>query len=68
MAAYRSVAVTLGQAGQLKELVNIIECMKQKPSKKTKNFRYKNWNPVLEPDLVVYNAVWQCCSLFWAFR
>ncbi|KAH7520306.1 hypothetical protein FEM48_Zijuj08G0130100 [Ziziphus jujuba var. spinosa] len=58
MAAYRSIAVTLGQAGHLKELVNIIECMKQKPSKRTKNIiRYKNWNPVLEPDLVVYNAV-----------
>ncbi|KAH7511218.1 hypothetical protein FEM48_ZijujUnG0037000 [Ziziphus jujuba var. spinosa] len=62
MAAYRSIAVTLGQAGHLKELVNIIECMKQKPSKRTKNIiRYKNWNPVLEPDLVVYNAVLNAC-------
>lgn len=57
MAAYHSIAVTLGQAGLVKDLMKIIELMKQKPSKKIKNFRHKNWNPVLEPDLVVYNAV-----------
>lgn len=64
MAAYHSIAVTLGQDGRLKELLNIIECMKQKPSKRTKNIRYKNWDPMLEPDLVVYNAVRLCSMCF----
>ncbi|KAF3439065.1 hypothetical protein FNV43_RR17340 [Rhamnella rubrinervis] len=61
MAAYHSIAVTLGQAGRLKELLNIIECMKQKPSKRTRKIRYKNWDPMLEPDLVVYNAILNAC-------
>ncbi|KAL5556786.1 hypothetical protein UlMin_039022 [Ulmus minor] len=61
MAAYHSIAVTLGQAGRLRELLNIIEGMRQKPSKRTKNMRYKNWDPVLEPDVVVYNAVLNAC-------
>ncbi|KAL2499587.1 Pentatricopeptide repeat-containing protein [Abeliophyllum distichum] len=60
MAAYHSLAVTLGQAGFLKELVNVIESMKEKP-KKIKNVRYKNWNPVLQPDVVVFNAVLNAC-------
>lgn len=57
IAAYHSVAVTLGQAGLLKELVKLIECMRQKPSKRIKNMRSRNWDPVNEPDLVIYNAV-----------
>jgi hypothetical protein len=56
MAAYRSIAVTLGQAGLLKELLNIVEYMRQKPG--TFNYMYrKNWDPRLEPDVVIYNAV-----------
>ncbi|XP_024025463.1 pentatricopeptide repeat-containing protein At5g67570, chloroplastic [Morus notabilis] len=61
MAAYRSIAVTLGQAGRVKELLKIMESMRQKPSKRTKNMHIKNWNPVLEPDIVVYNAVLNAC-------
>ncbi|GMJ03848.1 embryo defective 1408, DELAYED GREENING 1, EMBRYO DEFECTIVE 246, thermo sensitive leaf color 1 [Hibiscus trionum] len=61
LAAYHSIAVTLGQAGLLKELLNIIERMRQKPSKRIKNMRSKKWDPVLEPDLVVYNAVLNAC-------
>ncbi|XP_059641335.1 pentatricopeptide repeat-containing protein At5g67570, chloroplastic [Cornus florida] len=61
MAAYHSIAVTLGQAGLLKELMNIIECMKQKPSRKLKNMRHKNWDPVLLPDVVVFNAILNAC-------
>lgn len=61
MAAYHSLAVTLGQAGFLKELVNVIEFMKEKP-KKIKNVKYKNWDPVLQPDVVVFNAVRKFCS------
>ncbi|GLT75389.1 hypothetical protein SLA2020_471200 [Shorea laevis] len=61
MAAYHSLAVTLGQAGLLKELMHIVECMRKKPTKKIKNMSNKNWDPVLEPDLVVYNAVLNAC-------
>ncbi|XVF17516.1 hypothetical protein REPUB_Repub10bG0129600 [Reevesia pubescens] len=75
LAAYHSIAVTLGQAGLLKELLNIIECMRQKPSKRIKNMRRKNWDPVLEPDLVVYNAVLNACvplnqwkGVSWVFK
>ncbi|XP_050871623.1 pentatricopeptide repeat-containing protein At5g67570, chloroplastic isoform X2 [Lathyrus oleraceus] len=60
MAAYHSIAVTLGQAGFLKELLNIVECMRQKPE----TFKYmyrKNWDPSLEPDVVIYNAVLNAC-------
>lgn len=56
MAAYHSLAVTLGQAGFLKELLNVIESMKEKP-KRFRNMRRKNWNPELQPDIVVFNAV-----------
>ncbi|KAL5755095.1 hypothetical protein ACOSP7_023315 [Xanthoceras sorbifolium] len=75
MAAYRSAAVTLGQAGLLKELLNLIELMRQKPSKRIKNMRSRNWDPVLEPDLVVYNAILNACvpshqwkGVFWVFK
>lgn len=61
MAAYHSVAVTLGQAGLLKELLSVIQFMKEKP-KKVKNKRQKNWNPELQPDVVIYNAVRLECS------
>ncbi|KAG5241031.1 pentatricopeptide repeat-containing protein [Salix suchowensis] len=37
MAAYHSIAVSLGQTGLLKELVKVIECMRQKPSKRINN-------------------------------
>ncbi|KAL5713603.1 hypothetical protein ACHQM5_015664 [Ranunculus cassubicifolius] len=61
MAAYHSISVTLGQGGLLKELVNVIECMKEKPSKKSRNSRSKDWDPCLDPDVVVYNAVLNAC-------
>lgn len=56
MAAYHCIAVILGQAGLLKELLSVIECMKEKP-KRIKNMKRKNWNPVLQPDIVIFNAV-----------
>ncbi|CAN1777477.1 Pentatricopeptide repeat-containing protein At5g67570, chloroplastic, partial [Linum perenne] len=37
MAAYHSIAVTLGQAGFLKELIKVIECMREKPPKNVLN-------------------------------
>ncbi|KAI3972756.1 hypothetical protein MKX01_019414 [Papaver californicum] len=61
MPAYRSISVTLGQAGYVKDLTNIIEYMRHKPLKKRKNMRRKNWDPSLEPDVVVYNAVLNAC-------
>ncbi|XP_047161686.1 pentatricopeptide repeat-containing protein At5g67570, chloroplastic-like isoform X1 [Vigna umbellata] len=72
IAAYHSIAVTLGQAGLLKELLNIVECMRQKP----KAFMHrKNWDPILEPDLVIYNAVLNACvpskqwkGVSWVFK
>ncbi|CAN4083032.1 unnamed protein product [Withania somnifera] len=74
IAAYHSVAVTLGQAGLLKELINIIDSMKRKPEK-IKFMRRKNWDPVLQSDLVVYNAVLNACvpscqwrGVFWVFE
>ncbi|KAL3346339.1 hypothetical protein AABB24_024999 [Solanum stoloniferum] len=48
--------------------------MKQKPEK-LKYLRRKNWDPVLQPDLVVYNAVLNACvqsrqwkGVFWVFE
>lgn len=61
MAAYHSIAVTLGQAGMVRELMSIIERMKNKPSKKIKNVHYKSWDPTLQPDIVVYNSVVNSC-------
>ncbi|KAL6498210.1 hypothetical protein OROGR_028607 [Orobanche gracilis] len=60
MAAYHSLAVTLGQWGLLKELLNIVESMKEKP-KKIRNMRRKNWNPELQPDIIIFNAVLNAC-------
>lgn len=57
MAAYHSIAVTLGQAGRLRDLIKVTERMRETPSKKVKHMRNKNWDPTLEPDIVVYNAV-----------
>ncbi|XP_043709476.1 pentatricopeptide repeat-containing protein At5g67570, chloroplastic isoform X2 [Telopea speciosissima] len=75
MPAYHSIAVSLGQAGLVKELLSVIECMRQKPSRKTKNMRRKNWDPSLKPDLVVYNAVLNACvpshqwkGVFWVLE
>ncbi|CAN1777483.1 Pentatricopeptide repeat-containing protein At5g67570, chloroplastic [Linum perenne] len=61
MAAYHSIAVTLGQAGFLKELIKVIECMREKPPKNLRDTRKKDWDPTLEPDLVIYNAVLNSC-------
>ena len=57
MAAYHSIAVTLGQAGMVRELMNIIECMKEKSPKTIKNMHRRNWDPTLQPDIVVFNSV-----------
>ncbi|KAJ4823319.1 hypothetical protein Tsubulata_001476 [Turnera subulata] len=56
MATYHTIAVSLGQAGLLKELLKVIECMRQRPLKRISNMPHRNWKTVLEPDLVIYNA------------
>ncbi|CAI0405531.1 unnamed protein product [Linum tenue] len=61
MAAYHSIAVTLGQAGLLKELMKVMEVMREKPPKRVSIMRKKDWDLCLEPDLVIYNAVLNAC-------
>ncbi len=59
MAAYHSIAVTLGQAGHLTELLGLIEALQVRPKKDSiKGTRRRfDWNGLLYPDIVVYNAV-----------
>ncbi|VVA23388.1 PREDICTED: pentatricopeptide [Prunus dulcis] len=61
-AAYHSITVTLGQTGLLKELLKIIESMRQRPFRSNKNMFPKNWDPVVEPDVIVYNALLNACT------
>ncbi|KAL1205052.1 Pentatricopeptide repeat-containing protein [Cardamine amara subsp. amara] len=61
MVAYRSIAVTLGQAGHIKELFHVIDTMRSPPKKKFKPTTLEKWDPLLEPDVVVYNAVLNAC-------
>ena len=49
--------MTLGQAGLVKELFDVIDCMRSPPRKKFMVGPVQNWDPQLEPDLIVYNAV-----------
>ncbi|CAM0947844.1 unnamed protein product [Alopecurus aequalis] len=65
MAAYHSIAVTLGRAGLLSELIKIIDNMRQKPSKRVMMMRRKDWDPLLEPDVLIYNS-WK--GVFWVFQ
>jgi pentatricopeptide repeat protein len=65
MAAYHCIAVTLGQAGLIKELFDVIDCMCSPPRKKFKLSPLQNSDPRLEPDLIVYNAVSNICTIFY---
>ncbi|EPS70038.1 hypothetical protein M569_04720, partial [Genlisea aurea] len=58
---YRSIAVTLGQAGYMKELFDVIDTLRAPPKKKFKNPYIESWDPRMEPDLTVYNAVLNAC-------
>lgn len=60
LVAYHSIAVTLGQAGHMKELFDVIDIMRSPPKKKFKTGPLEKWDPRLEPDIVVYNAVSYC--------
>lgn len=57
LAAYRCIAVTLGQAGLMKELFDVIDCMRAVPKKKFNLGPLQKWDPRIEPDLIVFNAV-----------
>ncbi|CAK9179050.1 unnamed protein product [Ilex paraguariensis] len=57
LVAYRCVAVTLGRAGHMKELFDVIDSMRSLPKKKFKTGVLEKWDPRLEPDIVIYNAV-----------
>ncbi|XP_057812169.1 pentatricopeptide repeat-containing protein At1g30610, chloroplastic [Salvia miltiorrhiza] len=61
IAAYHCIAVTLGQAGYMKELFDVIDTMRSPPKKKFKNELLAKWDPQLEPDVIVYNAVLNAC-------
>ncbi|XP_057501873.1 pentatricopeptide repeat-containing protein At1g30610, chloroplastic isoform X2 [Actinidia eriantha] len=61
LAAYHHIAVTLGQAGHMKELFEVIDNMRSPPKKKFKTGILEKWDPRLEPDIVVYNAVLNAC-------
>ncbi|KAL2329274.1 hypothetical protein Fmac_022701 [Flemingia macrophylla] len=61
LVAYHSIAVTLGQAGHMKELFDVIDIMRSPPKKKFKTGILENWDPRLEPDIVVYHAVLNAC-------
>ncbi|XP_043689718.1 pentatricopeptide repeat-containing protein At1g30610, chloroplastic-like [Telopea speciosissima] len=61
LAAYHCIAITLGQAGHMKELFDVIDCMRSHPEKNFKTGVLQKWDPRLEPDDVVYNAVLNGC-------
>ncbi|XP_059437637.1 pentatricopeptide repeat-containing protein At1g30610, chloroplastic [Corylus avellana] len=61
LVAYHCIAVSLGQAGYLKELFDVIDSMRSTPKKKFKTEALGKWDPRLEPDIVVYNAVLNAC-------
>ncbi|KAD7116853.1 hypothetical protein E3N88_04121 [Mikania micrantha] len=59
--AYHCIAVTLGQAGHMRELFHVIDAMRSPPKKKLATGVLKKWDPRLEPDIIVYNAVLNAC-------
>lgn len=61
IAAYHSISVTLGQAGHMKELFDVIDTMRSHPKKKFKTEFLEKWDPRLEPDVIVYNSVSSFC-------
>ncbi|KAI3719705.1 hypothetical protein L6452_20607 [Arctium lappa] len=75
LVAYRCIAVTLGQAGHMRELFHVIDSMRSPPKKKLPTGVLQKWDPRLEPDIIVYNAVLNACvrqknleGAFWVFQ
>ncbi|XP_038894405.1 pentatricopeptide repeat-containing protein At1g30610, chloroplastic isoform X2 [Benincasa hispida] len=48
-------------AGYMKELFDVIDSMRSPPKKKFKTGVLEKWDPRLEPDIVIYNAVLNAC-------
>ncbi|KAK6932022.1 Pentatricopeptide repeat, partial [Dillenia turbinata] len=61
LVTYRCIAIALGQAGHIKELFDVIDTMRSMPKKKFNIGPLEKWDPRLEPDIVVYNAVLNAC-------
>ncbi|XP_057988157.1 pentatricopeptide repeat-containing protein At1g30610, chloroplastic isoform X2 [Hevea brasiliensis] len=61
LVAYHCIAVTLGQAGHMEQLFDVIDSMRSPPKKKFKMALIEKWDPRLEPDIVVFNAVLNAC-------
>lgn len=61
IAAYHCIAVTLGQAGHMRELFDVIDTMRSPPKKKFKTEFLEKWDPRLEPDVIVYNSILNAC-------
>ncbi|MCI15658.1 pentatricopeptide repeat-containing protein chloroplastic-like, partial [Trifolium medium] len=40
----------------MKQLFDVIDIMRSHPKKKFSKGVFENWDPRLEPDIVVYNA------------
>ncbi|KAL2906846.1 hypothetical protein RDABS01_005556 [Bienertia sinuspersici] len=57
---YHSIAVNLGQAGHMKELFDVIDSMRSMPKNFSIDVDY-DWDPRLEPDVIIYNAVLNGC-------
>lgn len=57
MAAYHSIAVTLGQAGFLEELLDLIPSLRKGPRSTKYLLNLKN-HGALSPDIIIFNAVW----------
>ncbi|XP_044495682.1 pentatricopeptide repeat-containing protein At1g30610, chloroplastic-like isoform X1 [Mangifera indica] len=75
LVAYHSIAVTLGQAGHIRELFDVIDTMRSLPKKKFRTGIHEGWDPRLKPDIVVYNAVLNGCvkrknweGVFWVLQ
>ncbi|KAJ0435528.1 putative tetratricopeptide-like helical domain superfamily [Helianthus annuus] len=59
--AYHCIVITLGQAGHMRELFHVIDTMRSPPNKKLATGVLQKWDPRLEPDIIVYNAVLNAC-------
>lgn len=57
MAAYHSIAVTLGQAGFLNELLTLMHALRKGAHRKILKLQSQDNEGRLEPDVVIYNAV-----------
>ncbi|XP_062211658.1 pentatricopeptide repeat-containing protein At5g67570, chloroplastic isoform X2 [Phragmites australis] len=71
---YTKLLSILGKSSRATEALRVFTIM-QKPSKKVMKMRRKDWDPSLEPDVLIYNSVLNACVLsqqwkgvFWVFQ